>query len=456
MSFIVDTQTKLEKLAHRIKKINPSAANRLFRLSAAVGRVPNSMSDAWAANDVHKMIDAQVIAEQMRAQDIPNLGLRIMEWFRNLLIFIPLVLTWLGISSAVSSYATFVNAVTNKPHADTTQLQLPFLYLWQQGFGGYLPGWLILSKLAFYDFILLLILVFLTGIVNIRTHLRTSSKEREAEELQEQLTDALTDAALCLAKRPGQSSGGSGGGVDVSQQVLDQMEKERQHRDQELVTLKNMVDSLKPISDSMLNGAQFIQQSTDQLRQVLQNLTGPVQQMADGQQHILHEMRQLVTAENSTAQDVKQLVSDQQQWGAALKQATDELSKSAVNLNLLPAAINQWTNQLSGLVNQLTVEHQAQATVTQQTADIAIKLQAALTQIHDAANHLRSMSKDFYDIMNTQKAFPDAVKASLGDVIRDYNNAAASVAQGGNNLAYAARMLYDAANRLNGATPTHS
>src|SRR2546425_1370890 len=254
MSFIVDTQTKVDTVARKIQNINPSAANRLFRLSAAVGRAPNSMADAWAANNVQQMIDAHVIAEQMRANDIPGLGLRALEWVRNLLIFLPLVLTWYGISNAVSSYSTFINTITSNPHADKTQLQFPFLYLWQQGFGGYLPGWLVLSRLAFYDFIMLLLLVLLTGIVNIRSNLRTSRKEQEVELLQEELTDALADAALCLTNRRG-SQQQAGGGVDISQQLLDQMEKERQHREQELVALKSFSDALAPIAQNMLNGA---------------------------------------------------------------------------------------------------------------------------------------------------------------------------------------------------------
>ena len=214
---------------------------------------------------------------------------------------------------------------------------------------------------------------------------------------------------------------------------------------------KTFSDALVPIGQNMLNGAMYIQQSTDNVRQVLQNLTGPVQQMATDQRQLLNSMGQLLQEQSDTNQSVKQLVNDQKTWGQSLERAINELIRSTQNLNQLTAAINLWTSQLASLISQLNVEHQAQATVTQQTAEVAAKLQAVPDQVQEAANHLRSMSKDFYDIMNTQRAFPDAVKASLGDVIRDYNNAAASVAQSGNNLNYAARVLFDAANRLNGA-----
>lgn len=452
MSLIANTQTKIDNVARKIQKINPSAANRLFRLSAAVGRAPNSMYSEWAANDIHQMVGAQVIAEQMRAKDIPHGGLRFLEWIRNLLIFLPLVVTWFGISSALSGYTTFVSAVNSDPNADKTQLQLPFIYLWQQGFGGQLPGWLVLSKLAFYDFILLLLLVALTGIVNIRTHLRTSRKEQEAELLQEELTDALADAALCLTRpRAGQPGGASG--VDISpqlQQLQEEIEKDRLGREQAVTDFQTTFSPMIPILQNLLNGAPYLQQSIDSLKQTLLNLTGPVQQLVNDQQQLLNTVGQLLQEQQNTGQAMQQLVHNQQTWGQSLERAINELVRTTQGLNALPAAINQWTGQLSALINELSVEHQAQTTVTQQIAEAATKLQAAFEQVQEAANNLGAMSTHYYDIMNMMRAFPDTIRTSLGQVTRDYNEAAARVAQSGYQLNNAAGMLLNVVSRLNG------
>ena len=262
MSFIAETQTKVDTVAQKLQKINPSATGRLFKLSAAIGRAPGSMYNSWAHNDIHELIGIQAIIEQMRARDIPNRALRILEFIRNLLIFIPLAVTWLGISSALNSYTVFVNSIINDPKADKTLLQLPFLYLWQQGFGGYLPNWLTLGKLAFYDFILLTGLVVLTFIVNIRTHLRSSQKEQEAEILQEELTDALADAALCLT-RTGFGISGGGGGVDISpqlQQLQVAIERDTASRDQAVLDAQALINPLTPILQDMVQGAKYINQ----------------------------------------------------------------------------------------------------------------------------------------------------------------------------------------------------
>src|SRR5579859_5376079 len=164
MTFVQDTQRKVETVARKIEKANPTAAARLMRLSGAIGRAPGSMPEAWAATNIQQMIDVHTIALQMRAKDNPPLLLRSFDWIRNLLIFLPLALTWYGIANAVSAYSSYITSIQGQPLDVKTQImQTPFLYLWQQGFGGHLANWLILSNLALVDFFLLTGLIFLTA-----------------------------------------------------------------------------------------------------------------------------------------------------------------------------------------------------------------------------------------------------------------------------------------------------
>ncbi|HEY0755599.1 MAG TPA: hypothetical protein VGD98_16695 [Ktedonobacteraceae bacterium] len=464
MTFVQDTQHKIGAIASKIEGTNSTAAARLMRLYNALGRAPDSMPEAWAATNVQQMIDVNTIAAQMRAKDIPSFPWRLLEWVRNLLIFLPLALTWLGISSAVSAYSSYITSVLQNSHLTLDQknqiVNTPFLYLWQQGFGGHLSNQgFILSSLAFFDFLLLSALFVLTGIVNYRSHLRSNAKEQEVELLQEELSDALADAALCMTSISIQDQQPSNV-ADLSRQLLNELSKERQRlddlstrREKELADLKGFTDALLPISQNMLNGASHIQQSTDNLTNVLRGLSSPLQQLVSDIQNMLNTITQMLQSQRETSESVKQLVNDQKTWGSDLEQAMDELSVSTRSLNQLPAAINQWTGQLAGLVSQLAIEHQAQTTVSQMTADVASGLQEALKAIHQTTNELRSMANDFYTIMNLQRDFPNAVKASLNDVIRDYGNAASTLAQSGNSLAYASQMLMNASARFNGGGP---
>jgi exonuclease VII small subunit len=377
----------------------------------------------------------------MRAKDTPSRALRILEWIRNVLIFLPLALTWYGISQAVSSYAIDITAIKNNPKLSpdeiAQQIQTPFLYLWQQSFGGHLSSAFILSNLALADFGMLAGLIFLTAIINIRTHLRSNQKEQEVELLQEEISDALADAALCLTTTRGQQPTNI---ADLSRHLLDELAKERQRlddlstrREKELADLKSFTDALLPISQNMLNGASHIQQSSDNLTNVLQGLSTPLHHLVSDMQNMLATIAQMLQMQRETSEGVKQLVSDQKTWGSDLEEAIDELN----------------------LATRSMIEHQAQTTVSQMTADSSIGLQEALRAIHQTSNELRSMANDFFTVMNMQKDFPNAVKASLNDVLRDYNAAAAAVAQGGSHLTYASQQLMNVANRLNGGKPMY-
>lgn len=450
MTFAQNTQLKLEHVASKIEHVNPTASARLMRLSSAIGRAPDSMPEAWAATNVQQMIDVHAVAAHWRAKDTPALFWRILDWVRNLLIFAPVALTWLGISKAVEAYSLYIAAAKSDPHIDSAHLaqivQTPFLYLWQQGFDGYLASAFTLSSLALTDFALLAAMLLLTGFVNFRTHLRSSQKEQEAEMIQEELSDALADAALCLTTTYSQQPTNV---ADLSRKLLDELAKERQRlddlstrREKELADLKSFTDALLPISQNMLNGASHIQQSSDNLTNTLQNLTAPLRQLVSDIQGMLNSIAQAIQLQRETSESVKQLVSDQKSWGNDLEEAMDELSIATRSLNQLPASINQWTGQLSGLVNQLTVEHQAQTTVSQMTADASSGLQEALKAIHQTANEMRSMASDLFTIMNLQRDLPNAVRTSLADVV----NAA-------NSLNYASQMLMNVSARLNGGGP---
>lgn len=452
MSFVTETQDRLDILARKVGRFSPTASSRLLRLSAAVGQGQNSMSDAWSATDVHRMIDVQVIGEQMKAKDMPGLGLRFLEWLRNILIFAPLVFTWYGISQAVNAYSTYVTYVRDHPKLDQTQITLPFLYLWQQGFGKTLSSTFILSNLAWVDFLLLAALLLITGLVNIRSHLRTSKKEQEAELLQEELTDALSDAALCLTAGKKQQPTNV---VTIAQQLLDELQKERDRisqlatkREKELNDLSGFTSALTTISQNMLTAAGQIQQSCNALNQGMGDLAQPIRQLGTDHQRLLVDMGQTLQQHREASQDIKQLVTDQKTWGHDLTDAVEQFSLSVRGIDQFSVKIQNWSTKLEGLVTQLTQHYQAQTMVSQMTASAASGLDKALKELHNGSVEINSIAVNLHHMSQLQQGFMDAVRA--------YTNAAPYVEQGGKNLVAAAgninqagQTLYSVASRLN-------
>src|SRR5207249_3436083 len=128
----------------------------------------------WAATDIHRVINPRMIAEGIKSKATPGWMLRIFEWIRNGLVFIPLTLTWLAIWQAIPLYEDQVNR--NKDLS-----QFPFLYLWQQGFGGKLNPFFLLSNVALFDAALLALIFLLTLFVTWRYSVTNAQREKDAE-----------------------------------------------------------------------------------------------------------------------------------------------------------------------------------------------------------------------------------------------------------------------------------
>src|SRR6185437_10365281 len=133
-------------------------------------------------SDIVKLINPDQIVENYKNQPTTDTFISVLEWGRNILIFLPLLVSWFGISQAVSKYSDFVGK-----HQD--QITQPFLYLWQTGFGGELPSWLTLGSLAAIDAFLLFLLVTVTIVHTSLADIGRQRRFQAAERLRADLPD---------------------------------------------------------------------------------------------------------------------------------------------------------------------------------------------------------------------------------------------------------------------------
>jgi hypothetical protein len=87
----------------------------------------------------------------------------VLEILRNVLVFAPIAVTWLGLSLAAGAYADMLAA---RPDL----VSQPFLLLWEQGFGGRVL--FNFGSLALIDASLIGILIALSLAIHIRSELR--------------------------------------------------------------------------------------------------------------------------------------------------------------------------------------------------------------------------------------------------------------------------------------------
>lgn len=78
-------------------------------------------------------------------------------FLRNLMVFLPVTVTWIAISEAASAFSAFIDANQSS--------LVNFLQFWQDGYGFLSPIWR-LSSVAFIDFLILAFIMILTIVLH--------------------------------------------------------------------------------------------------------------------------------------------------------------------------------------------------------------------------------------------------------------------------------------------------
>jgi hypothetical protein len=191
----------LRELAEQVKDSDVGGHDRLNLLGDAIEHGTNA--DAWTYTDVHTMIAPDSIVEQYRSKQMRNWldrSVTALEIVRNTLIFTPILATWYAISQASAKYNDLISIAVRDKNSDL--YSQPFLYLWQQRFGGTLPNYLTLSSIATVDVVLLCIILFCTFFTYILSSPSAAAKEQDAQRLRANLVNAIAAATLSLHARP--------------------------------------------------------------------------------------------------------------------------------------------------------------------------------------------------------------------------------------------------------------
>ncbi|HTK12137.1 MAG TPA: hypothetical protein VL485_33505 [Ktedonobacteraceae bacterium] len=311
-------QKELDELAETLSGHGDViSASRIRQLMIALGGDPTA--EDWAATNLQQIIDPGPIAEAIKSRSTPGRSISFLEWLRNGLVLVPLMITWLGISQASEKYQQLVTI-------DRNQELHSFLYLWQEGFNHTLPNIFILNNLAFGDAILLAVIFILTLATTWRQNLITTQHEKYAELLRMRLSHALGDAALCLAQIRRQQQARQPNNLnDISrylfqfgenfkqttEQFIHELEAERKNRGD----LTTFTTTLSKMSQDMLAAATSIQQTNTNLTTTLQEILVPVKEipaLVVAATQGLAELKAMTTS-------LGQLVADQNKWRQELQ-----------------------------------------------------------------------------------------------------------------------------------------
>lgn len=194
VSALMDRQDIARKIRELVSE--PGLAPRKSELSA--------LADAFTGTtqDLDPWADLDLLHAYARPESVDPVGAggeehRAWSWLEALLgalVFVPLMMTWYGLTQASSAYQALTGA-------DPKAASRPFLQLWQSGFEGHLTGAFTFGHVAMgatSAIALLFALVLVHGLRKSSVTRREESAQRDAEQLRRRLVPVLTRAQLVL------------------------------------------------------------------------------------------------------------------------------------------------------------------------------------------------------------------------------------------------------------------
>lgn len=180
---VQEVQTRLQTLA--MKPLLKHHSEQLQRLSRDL--TDPDRAATWAETNLTEMFLISEIPSELES-DSPRF--KTAEGVGVVFIFLPLLITWLGLYLATRAYATV-------PASETR----PFIALWELGFPSYDGLVLRLSLVAILDVIVIGILIVATLFVHFERARLDRSNDRALNETRHQLSAALIDASLIVAQK---------------------------------------------------------------------------------------------------------------------------------------------------------------------------------------------------------------------------------------------------------------
>ncbi|GGZ26294.1 methyl-accepting chemotaxis protein [Streptomyces nitrosporeus] len=171
-----------------------SRRDELESLGKALAAKDTASLDSWAELD---LLHSFARPESITSEVPPGDRHKAWSWLEaalGALVFVPLLMTWYGLTQASSAYQALIGA---NPKAAAR----PFLQLWQSGFEGHLSGAFTFGHVATgatTAIALLFALVLLHGIRRSLVTRREEEAAHDAEKLMRRLVPVLTRAQLVL------------------------------------------------------------------------------------------------------------------------------------------------------------------------------------------------------------------------------------------------------------------
>lgn len=363
----IERDQKVQQAVAEMNKLNlGSAARRLQVLndtlsnSAQMGKLANV--NLYSAFDPAE-IEKRAVDEALREYSTLWSGF---EWIRNVLVLVPITLTWFSFWLAAQDYGALLKS--NPELAGDS-----FLYLWETGFAGKAAvPFLTFSQTALIAAFVLLVIIFLTVLVHFRRDVGSTRAINDAVKVRSNLEDALWEIEKALSARR-RSDTDVGVAEDLHQAVsqfnvitnqmgkaviqMDGGAREWMNITKEIDLRLGMVvgemkgeaEGLRVFSngltgnvDKMFSNLESASQTSAHLSSAIERLSGSIQANTVVQEDKLNEIAAQLNVMEEAARG----------WGQALRKTTDDLrlavDKSSTSAASASGAVLTITSVLKG------------------------------------------------------------------------------------------------------------
>ena len=494
----------LIELSRKIKPTDAAAADRLNTLAEYVN---SNIASKLAKVDLRAYIDVEGIVNGYDGANKEGRRLlpvnrdfvklrersRNLEWFRNILILAPLLLTWLAIFFAANNYRDVLN---NPP---TAQQLESFFVLWQRGFPGHGGITIGLSEVAFGDCVLIGFVVGITGYVLWADRKADTLQTEATTRLRRELTSVMAGVAVHFAEVPseetdeiakifGKSIEQLTTGLEVSVNKLVANVKTELYSVKALTQTtrdtystqiaevsamskanKNMADGLTKFATQLGTATASLNQAATQVSTAVTSVSGQMGQFQTRIQSLETTQTSLVSVLTAISTQMQEINRQQQQaaqdQNAFLKGLTDLMrttfTEAISGMNTaagtlhqvanatvvagtgLSTAVDKLASAQSDLLGSYANDRVAQQNIIDNMRQTSANMATITGQMNGFATSLSGVSTELNQIAGVMRTVPTDFNQQITGIAKEQLAASAQITQASTQLQSAAQQLND-------------
>lgn len=422
---------QIDDIATFLNEVDPRSARRLHELAAAL--TTESGRFRWSDVDLRRAFNTDRLSHAWAVHHEGGYApqsIEIADKVRNVLVLVPILLTWAALGEAANSYNKYLQA-------NPEDSAIPFLVLWQRGFGGN-SSWFspTFSAVALLDAVIIAAIIILTLYAHGRREKQEDQIADTASGFQADFDNALAEATVLLAtdrsSRPVQLADSVERLADSfetsSQSLLNQLQVEHDRLDHLASRREKEFADFGVFASGMRAGAEEMHRLLVDLRQVssgleraLEDLASDVSRTGDQQRTLLGAVSNLEKMTSSAIQNDQAVNRQIAQAAGRLAETADKAISGAESAAQAGRVALDAVRGISAIAQDISASQARvdKALSAQQDANTALAeaLRAGTTGAESTAQHLSSIGGG---LTRLQENF-DAISVAQGQQISSLN-----------------------------------